>query len=214
MDVFMNTNSSASLLQSMEEDGVLDWPLELPLGRRLDKLQDDLLCPICQSLFTNPHMLKCGHSFCSLCIRKHCDATYNRTTHEICPCCREKADLVDLRKNVSLASVIDKYREFGKDLLDFLISKPSELNEVQDNGMKGKKRVRMVTPGLYCKSLCSLLLFNHLVSTSYSHASMNKIVCIIYQASCLLPVWHSTTSTACPRRPSSAPSKTCVETAR
>lgn len=147
MESFVTAASSSSLLQSMEEDGILDWPLEVPLGKQLDKLQDDLLCPICQSLYVNPHMLKCGHSFCSLCIRKHCDATYNRTNHEVCPCCREKADLIDLRKNVSLASVIDKYRDFSQDLLTLLTNKPPAKIEVQENGVKIKKKVRMVTSG-------------------------------------------------------------------
>lgn len=87
--------------------------------------------------------MKCGHSFCSLCIRRHCDATLNRTTSEQCPCCREKIDLQqDLRKNVSLGALVDKFKVLSKDLLAALFQSSASCEPASS-----KKRVRMVTPG-------------------------------------------------------------------
>lgn len=58
----------------------------------------------------------CGHSFCSLCIRRHCDPIINRFTANVCPICKAKADTFDLRKNVNLAIAVEHFGEFRADL--------------------------------------------------------------------------------------------------
>lgn len=101
-------------------DDDLDWPTEHPTGRRMEVLQEGLLCPICQDFFCNPQMLKCGHTYCSLCIQRHCDSTLNRTNAGFCPSCREKSDPFDLRKNVLIATLVDNYKAVRKDIFDLL----------------------------------------------------------------------------------------------
>eukprot|EP01040_Poterioochromonas_malhamensis_P018244 gene18244-21254_t len=106
------------------ESSDLDWS-DLPdatLSKHLDAFETNLLCPICSELFENPQVLKCGHSFCSLCLRRHFDTTLNRTTNHICPTCREKAEQFDMRKNVALSMVVLQYREVKKVLYTKLSS--------------------------------------------------------------------------------------------
>jgi hypothetical protein len=99
------------------------------LGKAMEKFEDDLECPICQDLFSNPQSLKCGHSFCSLCIRRHLDSSLNRSTSNICPVCRDKAELFDLRKNSSLNIIVEKYQ----DLRSMLFSRIQRINVTDSN---------------------------------------------------------------------------------
>lgn len=98
----------------------IDFPSQHPLGSSLEEFQEQLLCPICQELFLNPEVLLCGHSFCALCIRRHCDPMINRATANACPICRAKADTFDLRKNTTLAIVVEHFRGLRKGLVDAL----------------------------------------------------------------------------------------------
>lgn len=121
-DIQSMSGSSDAAFASREP---LDFPLKHPLGTKLDKLQEQMLCAICSELFCNPELLLCGHSFCSLCIRRHCDPTINRFTANVCPICRAKADTFDLRKNVTLAETVEQFRQVRDDLLALLESKPA-----------------------------------------------------------------------------------------
>lgn len=131
----------------MEADGSIDWPIDSSIGKALDIFQKDLLCPICHELMTNPHSTPCGHSFCSLCIRRHCDTTLNvnRAAAERCPTCKEKLDVVDLRKNSSLSSLVLNYKTLGKQLYDAIFSQASA--SFPASALKSTKKVRVVTPG-------------------------------------------------------------------
>ena len=74
-------------------------------------------------------MLKCGHSFCSICIRKSLDKVLNAhrtTTYMQCPSCREKADSADLIPNRALAVVITNYKTMRKGLFS-LLSQPTTI---------------------------------------------------------------------------------------
>lgn len=124
-----------------DTDDVVDWPTDTPLGAALDLFQQDLLCPICQDLAVNPHTASCGHSFCSLCIRKHCDKTINLTSSDRCPCCREKIDTADLRRNLALAGLAHKFRSLGKQLLTAVFQA-----EAPSSVPKSSKKVRVVNP--------------------------------------------------------------------
>jgi hypothetical protein len=96
-----------------------DWPEETALGAKLSEFEESLFCTICRGLFDNPQMLRCGHSYCSICIQKHFDKTMNRNTatSEACPSCRTKAELFDLKPNRSLAAVVAKFSDIRNDLL-------------------------------------------------------------------------------------------------
>jgi hypothetical protein len=92
-----------------------DWP-DNQIGNKLELFADLLSCPICKDFFSNPQMLKCGHSFCSLCINKYFDKTINRKVSDVCPSCREKADLSDLRSNRILCAASDGFKSVQFDL--------------------------------------------------------------------------------------------------
>jgi hypothetical protein len=51
-------------------DDPFAWGDDSALGKDMTSLEEQLLCPICSEYQENPFHLKCGHSFCSMCIRK------------------------------------------------------------------------------------------------------------------------------------------------
>ena len=107
-------------MSDTDSSDVYEWPEDTPLGRKLATLEENLLCPICSGLFNNPHVLRCGHSYCSICIRKHFDAQLNRTSSDTCPSCREKADSFDLKKNGQLSNIVRAFRALRPNLLDLI----------------------------------------------------------------------------------------------
>lgn len=128
------------VLEELDDD--VDWPVDQPLGRKMDILQECLLCPICQDFFTNPQMLKCGHTYCSLCIQRHCDSTLNRTNPGYCPSCREKADPFDMRKNTLIATVVEHYKNARKDIFDLLMQRTNVAEEVEVEEAAGSRTSR------------------------------------------------------------------------
>ena len=94
-----------------------EWP-KSACGGKLKALEESILCPICGEFFENPHSLKCGHSFCSVCIRKHLDRSINPNTFESCPSCKEKCTTFDLRADRVLCSVVLNFKESRRVLID------------------------------------------------------------------------------------------------
>jgi len=83
-------------------------------------------------LIENPQTLKCGHSFCAICIRKNLDKVLNphrTSTFMQCPSCREKADTSDLIPNRSLAAVCENFGKLRREMLNTLLT----LSECNDN---------------------------------------------------------------------------------
>ena len=72
-------------------------------------LQEDMLCPECQSVLKNPYKQKCGHHFCEDCIQ------YPFT----CPLDKEntsKGDEIysdDLQKKISESQVVCPHKDCG-----------------------------------------------------------------------------------------------------
>jgi len=60
-----------------------------------------LECQLCKEGIKSAMMLPCGHSFCSLCIRRTLQALH------CCPVCREGCSENDLRKNIVLQQLAD-----------------------------------------------------------------------------------------------------------
>jgi hypothetical protein len=111
-------------MSDAENSEAYDWPEDLPIGRKLAAMEQEMICPICAGFVNNPHVLKCGHSYCSICIRKHFDKALNRTSSvDFCPFCREKAEAFDLKKNTTLASVVRQFRILRKDLVELIQNK-------------------------------------------------------------------------------------------
>ncbi|XP_063326766.1 zinc-binding protein A33 [Pelmatolapia mariae] len=64
--------------------------------------EEDLTCPVCCDIFTDPVLLSCSHSFCRGCL-KHCWDTGIRE----CPVCRKKASKCNPPSNLALKNVCE-----------------------------------------------------------------------------------------------------------
>ena len=77
------------------------------LNTRLDGLHAvdaAMRCSICKEFVDVPVALNCGHSFCSLCIRRSLEFRAQ------CPTCRAPADVNELRPNRGLEAAINAFR--------------------------------------------------------------------------------------------------------
>ncbi|KAJ3376299.1 E3 ubiquitin-protein ligase rad18 [Allomyces arbusculus] len=89
---FLRLTSSSAAISTSTIDDPSDWP---PEYRDLATFDQALRCPMCGDLFTTAMMvIKCGHNFCSLCIRHRISASDTS-----CPVCREDVKEADLRPN-------------------------------------------------------------------------------------------------------------------
>ena len=82
--------------------------------------EEALTCTICQSTYTDPHILSCLHSFCKSCLSKHISATKVRGSYGSnkikCPLCRSEHSLSakgvdDLMPNTQLARKVEDLPE-------------------------------------------------------------------------------------------------------
>ncbi|KAJ1075140.1 hypothetical protein K5549_006502 [Capra hircus] len=72
-------------------------------SEKLVNLQEEVTCPICLELLTEPLSLDCGHSFCQICITTN--------SKESCPVCRINYESGKLRPNWHLANIVQRIRE-------------------------------------------------------------------------------------------------------
>ncbi|XP_017345020.1 E3 ubiquitin/ISG15 ligase TRIM25-like [Ictalurus punctatus] len=67
--------------------------------------EDELLCPICQTLLKNPVTIPCGHNFCMTCISKHWKLAFASI---FCPYCRrEFPSKPVLKTNTVLCAIME-----------------------------------------------------------------------------------------------------------
>ncbi|XP_051253819.1 tripartite motif-containing protein 59 [Dicentrarchus labrax] len=87
----------------------------------MDNLEEDLTCSVCYSLFSDPRVLPCSHTFCKTCLDNLLQVSTNYSIWRPlrlplkCPNCRSVVELppagVDaLPSNVSLRAIIEKYQ--------------------------------------------------------------------------------------------------------
>uniref|UniRef100_A0A3P8RL81 Tripartite motif containing 59 n=1 Tax=Amphiprion percula TaxID=161767 RepID=A0A3P8RL81_AMPPE len=87
----------------------------------MDNLEEDLTCSVCYSLFSDPRILPCSHTFCKNCLDNLLQVSTNYSIWRPlrlplkCPNCRSVVELptagVDgLPSNVSLRAIIEKYQ--------------------------------------------------------------------------------------------------------
>ncbi|XP_050761509.1 E3 ubiquitin/ISG15 ligase TRIM25-like isoform X2 [Gymnogyps californianus] len=73
-------------------------------------LEDELSCPICLCLYTNPVSLSCGHSFCKQCIQKALSAQQQSKAPYSCPMCKlQLGPILELQKNFQLCSIVEAF---------------------------------------------------------------------------------------------------------
>ncbi|XP_026173988.1 tripartite motif-containing protein 59-like isoform X2 [Mastacembelus armatus] len=87
----------------------------------MDNLEEDLTCSVCYSLFSDPRVLPCSHTFCKTCLDSLLHVTTNYSIWRSlrlplkCPNCRSVVELLPsgvdaLPTNVSLRAIIEKYQ--------------------------------------------------------------------------------------------------------
>lgn len=94
-------------------------PADSGLSHIMDFLEEELTCSVCYSLFCDPRVLPCSHTFCKSCLDSLLQASVNYSIwrpHRLplkCPNCRNVVELtpsgVDaLPTNVSLRAIVEK----------------------------------------------------------------------------------------------------------
>uniref|UniRef100_A0A4W3GXS2 RING-type E3 ubiquitin transferase n=1 Tax=Callorhinchus milii TaxID=7868 RepID=A0A4W3GXS2_CALMI len=72
-----------------------------------DSLTEELICPVCLDLFTDPVILDCSHSFCRSCITR----CWEKPGPSSCPVCQETFLERNLRVSRALGNLSEKARE-------------------------------------------------------------------------------------------------------
>ncbi|XP_039079719.1 tripartite motif-containing protein 5-like [Hyaena hyaena] len=75
-------------------------------------LREEVTCPICLDLLTEPLSLDCGHSFCQACITaKTKESMKSHGGESSCPVCRISYCSGELRPNWHVANIVERLRE-------------------------------------------------------------------------------------------------------
>lgn len=77
----------------------------------LESLEEQLRCPVCLEVFSEPLMLQCGHSYCRSCVRS---LDMDPLGQLQCPVCRCAVDGDRPPPNVALARIVDALREISE----------------------------------------------------------------------------------------------------
>ncbi|KAM5223478.1 tripartite motif-containing protein 5-like isoform 2-T2 [Hipposideros larvatus] len=73
---------------------------------------EELTCPICLKLLTDPLSLDCGHSFCQACITAdNKESVIGQEGESSCPVCGATYQPGDLRPNQFVANIVERFRE-------------------------------------------------------------------------------------------------------
>nr|XP_046260072.1 tripartite motif-containing 13 isoform X2 [Scatophagus argus] len=80
----------------------------------MEQLEEELTCPICCSLFEDPRVLLCSHSFCKKCLEGLLEGSRGATFRAPfkCPTCRKESPhngANSLQINYSLRGIVEKY---------------------------------------------------------------------------------------------------------
>ncbi|CAL8375472.1 unnamed protein product [Gadus morhua 'NCC'] len=67
--------------------------------------EDQLQCPICLQVFTEPVSTPCGHNFCKACINRF----WTDQTAPGCPCCRQPCRPSEIRVNTGLRDIVERF---------------------------------------------------------------------------------------------------------
>lgn len=67
--------------------------------------EEDLSCPVCCDIFTDPVLLPCSHSFCRSCLQNFWDSSVFRT----CPVCRRRTSRKQPPSNLALRNLCEAF---------------------------------------------------------------------------------------------------------
>ncbi|XP_068127093.1 E3 ubiquitin-protein ligase TRIM11-like [Hyperolius riggenbachi] len=72
-------------------------------------LSEELECPVCLAIYTDPVTLRCGHNFCRVCIDRVLDSQEGSAGYS-CPECREKyKERPGLQTNIALRNIAERF---------------------------------------------------------------------------------------------------------
>ncbi|XP_068111136.1 E3 ubiquitin-protein ligase TRIM11-like [Hyperolius riggenbachi] len=72
-------------------------------------LTEELECPVCLTIYTDPVSLRCGHNFCRVCIDRVLDSQEGSAGYS-CPECREKyKERPGLQRNIALRNIAERF---------------------------------------------------------------------------------------------------------
>eukprot|EP00062_Callorhinchus_milii_P026143 gi/632987913/ref/XP_007882822.1/ PREDICTED: zinc-binding protein A33-like [Callorhinchus milii] len=76
---------------------------------QVQRLTEELNCPICLDFFTDPVTLECGHNFCRSCITR----SWEKQETNSCPECRQVIAKRNLKVNWALVKIVEKAQELS-----------------------------------------------------------------------------------------------------
>ena len=78
----------------------------------LVNIQEEVTCPVCLELLTEPLSLDCGHTFCQACITvNNKESAIGQEGSRSCPVCRVSFDPGNLRPNRQVANIVQRLQE-------------------------------------------------------------------------------------------------------
>nr|XP_014339425.1 PREDICTED: tripartite motif-containing protein 35-like [Latimeria chalumnae] len=82
----------------------------MDLKRSAGSLEEDITCSICQELFKDPVITKCGHNFCRECVCEY----WKEKMSQSCPICGADSAISELITIHTLRNIIEKYKKESK----------------------------------------------------------------------------------------------------
>uniref|UniRef100_A0A3B3V0N3 Tripartite motif-containing protein 35-like n=1 Tax=Poecilia latipinna TaxID=48699 RepID=A0A3B3V0N3_9TELE len=67
--------------------------------------EEDLCCPVCQDVFTDPVVLSCSHSFCKECLKNW----WREEPARECPVCKRRSSREELTLNLALKNLCESF---------------------------------------------------------------------------------------------------------
>ncbi|XP_036413144.1 E3 ubiquitin-protein ligase TRIM39-like [Colossoma macropomum] len=67
----------------------------------------DLSCPVCLEIFTDPVFLSCGHSFCRTCLQQ----SWTESSGRVCPVCRRRSSRDHPPPDLALRNACESYKQ-------------------------------------------------------------------------------------------------------
>uniref|UniRef100_A0A8D2AV30 Tripartite motif containing 5 n=1 Tax=Sciurus vulgaris TaxID=55149 RepID=A0A8D2AV30_SCIVU len=76
----------------------------------LGDVKEEVTCPICLDLLTQPMSIDCGHSFCQACITSNYESMMSQKGESNCPVCRISYQFEKLRPNRHVANIVERLK--------------------------------------------------------------------------------------------------------